>query len=215
MKAIDVRVNWNEFYDNSPTLEVFVDEYPKGIWDEDPNTNPLRYKYMVTRSGNLFFGELDGYVSFFSGGYPEKSDGYYGRQFPIILESGEKIVLRGPWSSRAGVMNMYFTPCMDISLTEDPKVWEKGHTFYASACTVELIMDWLREHPEVDWTLEREEARWAGKDGTDEHTWEPVYRNGQCPKCKGTGQRPGFTRGETRPCFYREECKEMNKSVTG
>jgi len=63
----------------------------------------------------LWYAESDdGFVSYFawSGG---QQDGYGGRHFDITTVDGEEVTLKGPWSSRAGVMNKAgYGPVMDV-----------------------------------------------------------------------------------------------------
>lgn len=69
-------------------------------------------------------------------------DGYAGRTFPINVKDEGMVDLIGPWHTQASHVNaLGFGPCMDISITEEAEVWERGHTFYASACTVGLIRE--------------------------------------------------------------------------
>ena len=73
----------------------------------------------------------------------KQQDGYAGRHFTIMTENGEH-VLKGPWSSRSGVMNSEHplaiaNPCTEIGLTDKEKTFEKGFTYYSSATTVELL----------------------------------------------------------------------------
>jgi hypothetical protein len=130
MKVLDMKVNWMESWDNDPEIMLLVDKMP------DPDN--VRYE----QKDNLFFAEDDGYVSFFA--YSRPGDGYGGRTFNITLTNGEERALKGPWSSRAGVMNSAgFEPCLDVIITDDPEVWEKGYTFMAGAVTKKLVDEYL------------------------------------------------------------------------
>jgi hypothetical protein len=126
MKLVRARVNWAEGWMNDPNLEILVDKMPE--------VSELRYKY---RCG-LYYAELDGYVSFYS--YTSPGEGFDGRIFNITMENGEKKSLHGPWSSRAAVMNSAgFGPCLDVSITDDLKSYERGYTFYSGHVTLDLI----------------------------------------------------------------------------
>ncbi len=123
MKTLKTRVRWNKEWANDPYLEVLVDKLPK--------QTELRYQ----KIGNwLYFAELDGYVSFFC--YTGPSDGFGGSVFELTMTDGTKEDLQGPWSSRAGAVNAEVAqPVLDVSLTDDPTVFEHGHTFYAGHAT--------------------------------------------------------------------------------
>ena len=36
-----------------------------------------------------------------------------------------------------------FGPCMEVSMTDDPEAWERGHTFFAVAMTIEKAKEAL------------------------------------------------------------------------
>jgi hypothetical protein len=117
-----------EGYANDPTLEILVDKMP--------DRSDLRYK----KEGILYYAELDGYVSFFC--YRGPGEGFGGRGFEITMEDGSQELLKGPFSSRAGVMNAAgFGPCVDVSITDNPESYERGYTFYAGHVTLKLIED--------------------------------------------------------------------------
>lgn len=124
MNIKGAKVDWLEKWSNSPELNILVDE----IIDH----NLLKYKKNETNLGNvLYFGEYNGVVSFFCHS-PKDESGYGGRTFTLTLEDNSKIDIKGPWSSRSGVMNRYFTPSIEVSIKDD-----KGHN-YAGNITIEL-----------------------------------------------------------------------------
>ena len=138
MKILDAKIEWMERYSNLPGLKILVDKMPK---HED-----LRYE----KRGNFYYAELDGYVSFyFWAGRQDK--GFAGRHFNITMLDGTEVILKGPWSSNsASVNNAGFKECMEISITDDPAVMERGHTFYASAITIDSVKHALKEFlPEI------------------------------------------------------------------
>ncbi len=148
MKPLKSQVNWMEGYANSPVLQVLVDKIPD-----------MSNAIYLHHPDGLYFAEKDGYVRFFS--YKGPGQGYAGRCFPIRVALGngrleqevamragryKEEVLVGPWSSRAGVMNMYgFTPCMEISITDDPGVMKRGYTFYGAAVTLEFAKEAVKQ----------------------------------------------------------------------
>ena len=142
MKIIGAKVRWNLEWGNYPDLEVLVDELP--------NRGLLRYQHKE----NCYFAELpDGYVSFYywTG---QQSQGYGGSHFPITMADGSQVILKGPWSSRCGVMNAVgFTPSVDLCYTE---TW--GRMLLAGAMTLEVVETALKTYlPEVE--LYRDEER--------------------------------------------------------
>jgi hypothetical protein len=125
MKILKAEVDWMKGWGNHPRLKVLVDRMP------DHET--LTYE----KRGCLYFAEKEGYVSFYA--YDKPGDGYGGSIFPITLNTGEKVDLIGPWSSRPGVMNSHgFTPCVDVSITDEPKMFEGKGCFCAGHITLEL-----------------------------------------------------------------------------
>jgi len=128
MNILKGKVDWADGWANEPTIKILVDKMP--------DLADLRYE---EREG-LYYAELGGYVSFYY--YVRPGDGFGGRVFNITMKDGSKKALRGPWSSRAGAMNRFgFGPCLDVSMTDNPESYERGYTFFASACTLELVMD--------------------------------------------------------------------------
>lgn len=126
MKILDADIDWMERCGNDPRIKILVDRMPR--------LEELTYQ----QKGSLYFGELDGYVSFFF--YQQPDEGYGGRHFDINMMDGSQKTLIGPWSSCSSVMNdAGFTPCTEVSITDDPEVWKRGHTFFAAAATVEIL----------------------------------------------------------------------------
>lgn len=127
MRVTDAKVEWNEDVANNPRLQVLVDEIP-------PTESMV---FQSAKNKQIWYAEKDGYVRFFAG-HPEKDgDGYGGRSYKLNTKEGE-VVLNGPYSSRAGVMNKEgFGPCVDVSITTDPSVLDKGYTFSSGSITLE------------------------------------------------------------------------------
>lgn len=127
MKAQEIRINWMTGWGNSPRAQILVDEIPEG----------LRYQKL----GGKYFAEKDGYVSFFAWrGTPDR--GFGGAKFHITLTDGEEVTLVGPWSSGSGaMMKAGFSHCMEISITADPEVIERGYTFFSGCVTTEWLED--------------------------------------------------------------------------
>lgn len=127
MKILAAKVKNLEEFDNLPTLEVLVDNIP--------DNDSLVYE----QKGNSYFAEKDGYISFFH--YSGPGEGYGGRKFTINTKDGFKD-LYGPWSSNSVAMEQAgFPKTINVSLTDDPKAYEKGYTFYAAHLTFEKFVE--------------------------------------------------------------------------
>lgn len=127
MKILAAKVYNNPEFDNLPTLEVLVDKIP--------DHNSLVYE----QKGNSYFAEKDGYVNFFY--YQRPGEGYGGRKFTINV-NGEQKDLIGPWSSNSESMfQAGFQRSIDVSLTDDPKAFEKGYSFNAAHFTLEKFIE--------------------------------------------------------------------------
>ncbi len=130
MKIINAKVNWNDHYSNDPELVVLVDEIP--------NRSDIVYNKLEMYGGALYYGEKGGYSSYM---YHDPLDekGYGGAVMEIEVHKVGKETIRGPWSSRCGVVNRAgFGPCLDASMTTDPKAFERGFTLMAGAITREV-----------------------------------------------------------------------------
>lgn len=146
MKILDLRVDWYLDYGNDPVFEILVDKIP--------DRKLLHYE----NNAWAWFAELDGYVSFFSWRGPANEGGYGGSRFPITMKDGSEKVLLGPWSSGSYAMNAVgdFPQCLCVHMTDDKDVWQRGHTFMSGAVTLQLINDFLAEHPELNLDYERQ-----------------------------------------------------------
>lgn len=131
MKPISCSVDWKKEYSNYPELQIVVDEFPK---KED-----LRFKY---NEKGLWFAEKDGLVSFFDWNGPKNEGGYYGREFSIKLEDNSEIILLGPWSSRSGVMNKYFTPqCLEVNIKTQNNI---STCWFSGVVTLEFALEAIK-----------------------------------------------------------------------
>jgi len=127
MRVIAGRVDWMPRWANRPELKLLVDRIC-GI-DE----------MVFSERDGLCYAELDGDVHFLYDD-PSNPQGFGGREFKIRMVDGSERILSGPWSSRAGVANMRgFGPCVDAMLMDDQRQWQKGYTFVAGHCTVEMV----------------------------------------------------------------------------
>lgn len=154
MEVLDANVEWNEEYMNNPKLQVLVSNIP--------STESITFESAMNE--RIWYGEHNGYVQFFSGHPDEDGSGYSGRSFTLNTPDG-KVVLNGPYSSRAGVMNKNgFGPCVDVSITTDSQVLERGYTFSSGSVTLEKARE------AIDYV---EDATGLIKKGSSEPIWVP------------------------------------------
>lgn len=126
---MDIRfaqVNWNDDHDNAPMLEIVASDYPEeGDWSYAD--------FQISPGCVLYRAEYNDYVRFL---HHMASDqvGFGGRTFDLRLHSGQIIQIKGPWSSRAGVVNRYFVPhCVEVlrynnhSDMQDRRGGQTGH----------------------------------------------------------------------------------------
>lgn len=151
-------------------LDMQIKKHPKNHYlcfnikllvDRIPERSEMRFQ----RKGNCYFSNHGGYVEYFGWGPGHNNGGFCGRHFDIIMEDGSEVTLLGPWSSRSSAMNKEgFTPSLGVSITDDPDVLVRGHTFFAGAVTVEFLQAALAEvgerlietmhYGEPSWVLE-------------------------------------------------------------
>jgi hypothetical protein len=127
MEILAGKVDWGEGHDSYPNLDLLVDRFPE-----------LRYRKVPAQGGHLYYGESSGYVNFYFHNNNER--GFSGRTFVLLMEddTGESVV--GPWSSRSGAVNSIgLGPCVDVSMTEKLTDYNRGWTFYAGACALDLV----------------------------------------------------------------------------
>jgi len=191
MEIIKAKINWRLGWNTGPQLEILVDKIPKD----------LHYQY----KDGMFFGEKDGYVSFFAhNGGDENQKGYGGRVFSIVMKDGTRKDLKGPWSGRSGVTNkLGFTPCVEVSITEDPEEFETG-ILCTGAITVTLAEEAIGKFTKA--RLVRVE-KWEG-----EIYWEIRNTEDDCEVCKGFKSYAGHSGTETcRWCDGSGKSREKNK----
>ncbi len=159
MNVLDAQIDWKEDVLNDPRIEVLV--------DETPHTEEMRFVH--DESTDIWYAEDDGFVRYYHWSGPGNEGGFGGTSYQITTVDGETVTLKGPWSSRAGVVNQIgFGPVVEVKLTTDPEVMEKGYTFRARSITLEAAKEALRHEPEA---LCLEKAERNG-----EPRWIPVKR---------------------------------------
>lgn len=102
---------------NSQHLDIIV-----SIDGEIPSYQDIRYEARpIDKRGSILYRgqHEDGRVSFFC--QADDKSGFGGAEYPITLLDGTKVTLKGPWSSRAGVVNAIFhdrPPCVECVTTD-------------------------------------------------------------------------------------------------
>jgi len=120
-------LNWMEGWHNATGIHLLMDE------NEMPAISDLRYEETkVNATTGVVFAEKDGFVDYFC--YNSDKNGYGGRTFNLKMKDGTEKSLKGPWSSRAGVMNAKgFTPCVDVTIEVS------RYRLYACAVTLDFL----------------------------------------------------------------------------
>ncbi|MUV60610.1 hypothetical protein [Halobacterium sp. CBA1126] len=161
MNVLDAQIDWREDVGNDPRLEVLVDEIP--------DRSDLRFE----QEGNLWVGEYEGYVEYFAWSGDGNDGGFSGRCFEVTTTDDETVTLKGPWSSRAGCVNKQgLGPVVDVRLTTDRDVLERGYTFKSGSLTLRAAKRAI-DLAADDGHLER-----VLKFDDEEPYWVPTRENG-------------------------------------
>ena len=139
VKLLDAKVNWYKEYANNPQFEVLLDRIPT----DDKDFRYTLFSNTCSFQG-LYVAEYQGFYSF----YLQDNDfsGFGGRQFPIVMKDGRKVTLKGPWSSRAGVLNKQgLGPCGEVVFTDSIESFKRGYTFcFGLSLSVDLLKEAAR-----------------------------------------------------------------------
>ena len=104
MKITNPEINWMEGWANDPSLSITATGVPK---NDD---------YIYTQKDNLYFAlHESGCASFFAHS-PGNQTGFGGREFTLQMQDGDAKTIKGPWSSRCSVMNMYFPHTFEVTI---------------------------------------------------------------------------------------------------
>lgn len=173
MRIIKSSINWYLGLRNNPILEIYTDS----------DIPEFKYKVKNIEGGILYFAENDGFVSFFL----ETSDerGFSGRIFTLQMENGTEKKLKGPWSTRPGVVNNYFEPhCIGCNISF------KGHIINTFLCvTIETALEAIKKIEGVKLQLE------DGRFGDRVYNIVNSDAKSKCYLCKGF-----CIDGEKNPC---------------
>ena len=126
-------LNWMEGWHNGTDIHLLMDK------DEMPSQKDLMYEEIkLGEHDGVVFAEKDGYVNYLF--YNSDTKGYGGRTFTLKMKDGTEKSLKGPWSSRAGVMNSKgFTPCVDVTIEVS------RHCLYSCAVTLAFLNENLHK----------------------------------------------------------------------
>ena len=97
--------------------------------------------FVFQEKDHIYRAEVDGLVRHFRFAGPGK--GMDGAEFQVEMKDGSLRQIKGPWGLSAGYTSLFFDACMDVTLTDDPVLFEQGEGFQASL-SVEKALDALR-----------------------------------------------------------------------
>lgn len=124
MKIVNLRFdNWNDKITPVVTLQDV----------------PSEYELLYEHKNGIWYAEKEGLVSYMYWRGPGNEGGFGGSVYTIKTKDGRKVKLKGPWSSRAGVVNaLGFGPVIDI-------IAEVNGSRYASAMLVSVLQSYIED----------------------------------------------------------------------
>lgn len=158
MKVLAAKIHKLEGYANPPKLQILVDRLA--------HLEEFRFRAKDLGSGETaYLAELNGQVEFFLHN-PRRETGFGGSVFHIVMEDGSKRDVKGPWSSRAGVMGPLFgLELVTVDATDRREDFDRGYTFRYANVTLEVAQEAMSLLP--GWTL-------VAEDHSGETWWEPA-----------------------------------------
>lgn len=137
MKILAATVDWNDKFDNSPQLIIQVEQLHE---DEE-----FRYASKPLIGGStLYRAGHDGFVRFYLHN-PHDEQGFGGRVFKLEGHYGETFKIKGPWSTRSGVINQHFMPhCTEAILTTSDLNDRALVSAYSSAVTLKVAIEAIK-----------------------------------------------------------------------
>lgn len=112
MNILKTKINLHLNWDIDPEVEIEVDRMQSL---EDHN-----FRYEERRSCYRAEDE-NGFGSFYFWQSPNNNGGFGGRSFPITMQDGREILLKGPFSSNSACINQVFPdrkPLIEVCFTE-------------------------------------------------------------------------------------------------
>lgn len=104
-------IDWNGGYDQRPTLHVIIS-------GEIPQLEDFTFKSDNNKS--FWWAEYDGFFTFFAGHPDRPRKGFGGDSYTLNVENGDTVTLKGPFSSRSGIVNAYgHGPCVSVKIHEN------------------------------------------------------------------------------------------------
>lgn len=143
MKILGAMVEWNHGYGNEPELLILANNIPlieEMIFESVEVDNELTL-YLAEKEGKVFYLAHD----------KSSEHGHGGNDFTIRTKEGMK-TMRGPWSSRSGAMNNYFS-------TQSTEVLaDNGKGLYGIALTIEKAKETIERFlPGIELVKERKD----------------------------------------------------------
>ncbi len=128
MRMTAMKVDLHLQFANRPSVVIKVDEVP--------SREELRYVPYFSNGCTLYVAECRGAVDFMFHD-PGNQEGYGGREFHITLVNGSNVMVKGPWSSRPGVVNQMVPGLrvMDVMITTGNGAEVSYH---------QATVDWIR-----------------------------------------------------------------------
>ena len=147
-KILAIEVEWNREIHNDPELKVLVNHMPG-----------LEAFEFIRNEAGLYWGVFGDVVKYmFHSDPPEEPQrGFGGRVFTLQMLDGNYVKLVGPWSSRAGLVNLDFPITVDVSITDDPVAMMRGYTLFSGAVLLESVNWWMlkQRKREFNWRMVR------------------------------------------------------------
>lgn len=224
MKIVDAQINWHEGFVNPPSVRILVDEelipYGDRVWRKLPAKRST-----LSSEQELIVGDISkpdpnwfayvfrqgGYTDFFTwGGEPDQ--GFGGSKKVIKLDDGTEETIIGGWSTSPRILNEAdpdAKPVVDVSFTTDPKVMEKGYTFYsASYDWEEVYLAVLKFNPNIE----------LGDDGCWKFKGKPTKKEFQAAESARISaireaQGDKFDWKEHKRRKYSEVCNEFQRKT--
>jgi len=123
---VDAAIDWNKTF-TGPRLVVLVDEIPQ--------IDEMQFE----RNDSIWYAEKDGLCRFFAWSEDADHQGFGGHAFRLPMVDGDDVVLKGPYSSRAGVVNAHgFGPVANGWVTDSRRDFEQ---MYSGDAGIHLTLD--------------------------------------------------------------------------
>jgi hypothetical protein len=123
---VDAAIDWNASF-SGPRFVVLVDEIPQ--------IDEMQFE----RNDSIWYAEKDGLARFFAWSEDADHKGFGGHAFRLPMVDGDEVVLNGPYSSRAGVVNRYgFGPVANGWVTDSRRDLER---MYSPDAGIHLTLD--------------------------------------------------------------------------